>query len=107
MASASQSHTKLGMVWELNNFLLRESEAGNNLVLIIDEAQNLKPSLLEQIRLQAERERLVYEVTSKIRRSTDIQSIMMTTASELTRITGARYAKLQIRSENDKGQEGS
>lgn len=46
-----QNSTKLGMVWELNNFLLRESEAGNNLVLIIDEAQNLKPSLLEQIRL--------------------------------------------------------
>ena len=43
--------TKLGMVLELNNFLLRESNAGNNLVLIIDEAQNLKPNLLEQIRL--------------------------------------------------------
>ena len=43
--------TKLGMVLELNNFLLRESTAGNNLVLIIDEAQNLKPNLLEQIRL--------------------------------------------------------
>ena len=43
--------TKLGMVLELNNFLLRESTAGNNLVLIVDEAQNLKPNLLEQIRL--------------------------------------------------------
>jgi len=43
--------TKLGMVLELNNFLLRESNAGNNLVLIIDEAQILKPSLLEQVRL--------------------------------------------------------
>ncbi|MBU0547843.1 MAG: AAA family ATPase [Candidatus Omnitrophica bacterium] len=43
--------TKLDMVWELNNFLLRESNAGNNLVLIVDEAQNLKPNLLEQIRL--------------------------------------------------------
>ncbi len=39
------------MVWELNNFLLRESTAGNNLVLIVDEAQNLQPNLLEQIRL--------------------------------------------------------
>jgi general secretion pathway protein A len=43
--------TKLGMVLQLNNFLLRESTAGNNLVLIIDEAQNLKPNLLEQVRL--------------------------------------------------------
>lgn len=46
-----KGNSKLAMVWELNNFLLRESELGNNLVLIIDEAQNLKPNLLEQIRL--------------------------------------------------------
>lgn len=46
-----KSKSKLDMVWELNNFLLRESNTGNNLVLIIDEAQNLKPNLLEQIRL--------------------------------------------------------
>ncbi len=43
--------TKLGMILALNNFLLRESAAGHNLVLIIDEAQNLKPNLLEQVRL--------------------------------------------------------
>ncbi len=47
----TKDKTKLGMVLELNNFLLRESAAGNNLVLIVDEAQNLKPALLEQIRL--------------------------------------------------------
>ncbi len=47
----TKDKTKLGMVLELNNFLLRESTAGNNLVLIVDEAQNLKPGLLEQIRL--------------------------------------------------------
>ena len=47
----TKNKTKLGMILELNNFLLRESAAGNNLVLIIDEAQNLKPNLLEQIRL--------------------------------------------------------
>ena len=46
-----KSKTKLDMVWELNNFLLRETVLGNNLVLIVDEAQNLKPNLLEQIRL--------------------------------------------------------
>ncbi|MCK9430302.1 MAG: AAA family ATPase [Candidatus Omnitrophica bacterium] len=48
---SSKTNTKLDMVWELNNFLLRESRAGNNLVLIVDEAQNLNPNLLEQIRL--------------------------------------------------------
>jgi GAF domain-containing protein/HAMP domain-containing protein len=65
---------------------------GGSLAAIIANAR-----LLEQIRLQAERERVIYEVTSKIRRSTDIQSILMTTASEITRITGARYAKIQVK----------
>ncbi|MDD2921265.1 MAG: GAF domain-containing protein [Anaerolineales bacterium] len=75
---------------------------GGSLAAIIANAR-----LLEQIRQQAERERVVHEVSSKIRRSTDIQSIMMTTASELARITGARYAKLQVKPEQSKGQEGS
>jgi GAF domain-containing protein/HAMP domain-containing protein len=64
---------------------------GGSLAAIIANAR-----LLEQIRIQAERERLIYEVTSKIRRSTDIQSILNTTANELTRLTGASYTKIQI-----------
>lgn len=43
--------SRLSFVWELNRFLLNESERGNNVVLIIDEAQNLTPKVLEQIRL--------------------------------------------------------
>ncbi|MBI4708578.1 MAG: AAA family ATPase [Candidatus Omnitrophica bacterium] len=43
--------TRLGFIWELNRFLLNESEAGNNVVLIIDEAQNLPVGMLEQVRL--------------------------------------------------------
>lgn len=73
---------------------------GGSLAAIIANAR-----LLEQIRVQAERERLIYEVTSKIRRSTDIQSILMTTASELTRITGARYAKIHIKPVNNPDRE--
>jgi len=38
-------------IWSLNDFLLKQSKIGNNVVLIIDEAQNLKPNQLEQIRL--------------------------------------------------------
>lgn len=52
--------------------------------------------LLAQIRRQAERERMLYEVTSKIRRSTDVRSILATTASELTRAVGARYTQIKI-----------
>jgi len=43
--------SRLALVWELNKFLLNESEKNHNVVLIIDEAQNLKPQQLEQIRL--------------------------------------------------------
>lgn len=46
-----KSKSRLSLIAELNRFLLNESQAQNNVVLIIDEAQNLKPSLLEQVRL--------------------------------------------------------
>ncbi|MBN1913492.1 MAG: AAA family ATPase [Candidatus Omnitrophica bacterium] len=46
-----RNKSKLAFVGELNRFLLRESESGGNVVLIIDEAQNLKPNQLEQVRL--------------------------------------------------------
>ena len=36
---------------ELNTFLLTENRAGKTIVLVIDEAQNLAPQVLEQIRL--------------------------------------------------------
>jgi len=52
--------------------------------------------LLEQFRQQAERERLLYEVTSKIRRSTNIQTILATTANEMTKTFGARRAQIKI-----------
>jgi general secretion pathway protein A len=43
--------SKLAFVWGLNEFLLNESKNGNNVMIIIDEAQNLRPQALEQIRL--------------------------------------------------------
>lgn len=48
---STKNNTRLTLVWALNQFLLSETEAGNNVILIIDEAQNLKPRLLEQVRL--------------------------------------------------------
>lgn len=65
---------------------------GGSLAAIIANAR-----LLEQIRAQSERERLIYDVTSKIRRSTDMQSILMATASEITKITGARFTKIEVK----------
>lgn len=43
--------TKKGLIDALNKFLISESRKGQNVVLIIDEAQNLEPALLEQIRM--------------------------------------------------------
>jgi len=60
---ASRDKTRLSFISDLNRFLLAESEAGNNVVLIIDEAQNLKPNQLEQVRLlsnlETEKEKLI------------------------------------------------
>jgi GAF domain-containing protein len=64
---------------------------GGSLAAIIANAR-----LLEQIRGQVDRERLLYEVTSKIRRSTDMQSIMSTTTNELSKALGAKRAHIQI-----------
>lgn len=64
---------------------------GGSLAAVIANAR-----LLEQIRTQAERERLLYDVTSKIRRSTDIQTILATTASELTKAVRARRTEIKI-----------
>jgi len=64
---------------------------GGSLAAIIANAR-----LIEQIRERAERDRLVYEITGKIRRSTDMHSILATTASELTKAVGARQTRIQV-----------
>jgi len=46
-----QFHSKVDYIIALNNFLLERLEEGLNTVLIIDEAQNLGPELLEEVRL--------------------------------------------------------
>ncbi len=46
-----KNRTRLNLISELNRFLLEQLKHRNNVVLIIDEAQNLKAHLLEQIRL--------------------------------------------------------
>lgn len=42
---------KISILKQFNNFLIEELSKDNNVVLIIDEAQNLKPSVLEEIRM--------------------------------------------------------
>ena len=47
----TERKNKVSMLRLLNNFLIGELAKGNNVVLIIDEAQNLKSSILEEIRM--------------------------------------------------------
>ena len=55
--------TKKDLYDTINSFLLRELAANHNVALIVDEAQNLRPSVLEQIRLlsnlETEKEKLL------------------------------------------------
>jgi len=55
--------TKARLLNQLNNFLIEELSQDNNIVLIIDEAQNLSQTVLEEIRmlsnLETEKEKLI------------------------------------------------
>ncbi|MCX7766052.1 MAG: XrtA-associated ATPase [Candidatus Sumerlaeia bacterium] len=46
-----QLNSKKDLIDELNEFLLEAIKKGQNVVVVIDEAQNLTPALLEQLRL--------------------------------------------------------
>ncbi len=51
LGSEARSRDRLQLVGQLNEYLLRESAAGRNIAVILDEAQNLTPDVLEQLRL--------------------------------------------------------
>jgi general secretion pathway protein A len=59
----SSAATKKELIDELNRFLLEERLRGKNMVLMIDEAQNLLPAVLEQVRMlsniETEKEKLI------------------------------------------------
>ncbi len=59
----SKATTIKGLIDELNAYLLDRNAKGKNCVLVIDEAQNLPPQVLEQIRLlsnlETERQKLL------------------------------------------------
>lgn len=58
-----EKNSGASLLGRLNEFLIEQLSSSNNVVLIIDEAQNLKVSLLEQIRLlsnlETEKEKLL------------------------------------------------
>jgi GAF domain-containing protein len=52
--------------------------------------------LLEQFRQQVERERMLYEVTSRIRRSTNTQTILSVAANEINKAMNAKRTSIKI-----------
>ncbi|MBU0477510.1 AAA family ATPase [bacterium] len=63
LGEAPVKGTKARLLNQLNNFLISELSHDNNIVLMIDEAQNLSPRVLEEIRmlsnLETEKEKLI------------------------------------------------
>jgi GAF domain-containing protein len=86
-------------------FSTEEVQLANLLALQV--AANLESArLFDQTRRAAEREHLLFEITSRIRRSVDMQGILTTTASELSRALGARRASIKIGLAETTGSEG-
>jgi PAS domain S-box-containing protein len=52
--------------------------------------------LMAEVRQQVERQRMIYEATSRIHRSVDIQTILETSAAEISKAVGARSAQIEI-----------
>lgn len=63
--------------------------------------------LLEQFRQQVERERLLYEITNKIRRTTDPQKILAITADELSKALNTRRTTIVVQVGGASGQPGA
>lgn len=62
-----------------------------NLAAILTNAR-----LIHQIQIQAERQRRLYEITSKIRALTDVGNILQTSAAEIGRALGAQRVSIRI-----------
>jgi GAF domain-containing protein len=63
--------------------------------------------LMEQVQRTARRERLIHEITSKLRQAPDFRSILETTARELRRSLNVSTASIRLGSEGDESKENS
>ena len=78
--SDSAEHNTKELVDQLNRYLLRAHAQGRRVVLIVDEAQNLAPEVLEQIRL----------LTNLETETQKLLQIILIGQPELRRLLGAR-----------------
>jgi len=89
---------KLALISALNNYLIEQSTSGNNVVLIIDEAQNLKVSQLEQIRLlsnlETEKEKLFQIIL--VGQPELLEKLKLPSLRQLTQRVAVRYHMLPL-----------
>lgn len=52
--------------------------------------------LVDQVRLQVDRQQQLYEITSKIRRSVDVETIMQTSVSEIASALNIKHASIEL-----------
>ncbi len=95
---AGNFRNKLSLISALNNFLIEQTTLGNNVVLIIDEAQNLKINQLEQIRLlsnlETEKEKLLQIIL--IGQPELQQKLKLPALRQLTQRVAVRYHILPL-----------
>lgn len=82
----------------------------NDLEIITTLANNLASimaniQLVDQVRLQVERQRQLYDITSKIRRSVDVETIMKTSVTEICNALNIKRATIEITGVVDDGNE--
>ena len=68
---------------------------GNTLGAIIANTQ-----LVQEIRQQVDRQQRLYDITSRIRRTANIETILQTSAREIALSLGAKRAQIDINVEN-------
>jgi hypothetical protein len=70
-------------------------EVSNRIALALETAR-----LLEEIQLSAERERMIGDIITQVRTSTDIDGILRTAASELGKTFGVSEVLVSLRTES-------
>lgn len=63
--------------------------------------------LLEQFRQQVERERLLYDITSKIRRTSSPEKILSIAANELSKVLNTRKAQIEVTVQPEQNREST
>jgi len=92
---------KLDIINALNKFLLEETSQGNNVVIIIDEAQNLSIKQLEQVRLlsnlETEKEKLLQIIL--VGQPELCDKLKLTELRQLNQRVAVRYHILPLKEE--------